>query len=110
MVPFLVPQQTTLDANGDGVATYTARVPVQINHTRVQVTPPPGQTATTRRARALVYACGWPLEGTYSGSNDQSDTRHVLLPGETLECRWTGGDPGATATLIVRGVSRSDLR
>lgn len=41
------------------------------------------------------------IEGSYTGSNDSSDTRHVLTQGEYLTCAWVGGDVGARATLRV---------
>lgn len=39
------------------------------------------------------------LEGTYTGSNDTSDTRHVFSQGESIVGVWAGGDVGALATL-----------
>jgi hypothetical protein len=44
------------------------------------------------------------LEGSYTASNDSSDTRIVLYASESLICLWTGGDPGATATYRISGV------
>jgi hypothetical protein len=44
------------------------------------------------------------LEGSYTGSNDSSDTRIVLRAGESLICVWSGGDVGAVATYSIRGV------
>jgi hypothetical protein len=48
------------------------------------------------------------LEASYSGSGDSSDTTHVLLGGEILYCVWTGGDPGALASLRVSGWQYQD--
>lgn len=41
------------------------------------------------------------LEGSYTGSNDSSDTRHLLTQGEYLTVAWTGGDVGARATARI---------
>lgn len=48
-------------------------------------------------------APGSALSGTYSGSLDSSDENQQINPGQSLYCVWTGGDPGATATLSVFG-------
>lgn len=57
--------------------------------------------------QALVYvdteAPGSLLAGTYSGSNDSSNENQLLMPGQRLLCRWTGGDSAATATLSIFG-------
>lgn len=44
------------------------------------------------------------IEGSYTGSNDSSNTRIVLHAGESLICVWSGGDVGATATYRISGV------
>lgn len=48
---------------------------------------------------------GSQISGTYSGSNDtDSDVAdNPLFPGEFYTCQWTGGDPGATATISFSG-------
>lgn len=43
------------------------------------------------------------LEGSFSGSQDASDTTHTVTPGSQLVGQWTGGDVGAVATLRVTG-------
>jgi hypothetical protein len=43
------------------------------------------------------------LEGSFSGSQDASDTQHVVLPGSQLVGQWTGGDANALATLRITG-------
>lgn len=103
-VRFQLPASTVLDADGNGTATLTARGTWDVMHTRVTVGPAPGQTRVVRQPRALLYLNGTEFEGTYAGSNSQSDTQHQMQAGESIECRWTGGDAGATATLYVRGM------
>jgi hypothetical protein len=44
------------------------------------------------------------VEGSYTGSNDSSNTRVVLHAGESLICVWAGGDAGARATYRISGV------
>lgn len=64
-------------------------------------------SSNTKEPVAKVYVNsegpGNFLAGTYTGSNDSSDENQVLMPGQHLLCRWTGGDTGATATLSVFG-------
>lgn len=38
------------------------------------------------------------IEGSYTGSNDASDTRIVAREGDQLSCVWAGGDAGARAS------------
>lgn len=105
MARHTLPTQTRLDATGAGAVTFTARHPVRIWHARVKVTPAAGAATLTKRPRAVLYLNGEEFESTYSGANDQTATSYDLDASETIECRWTGGDPGALATLILRGIS-----
>lgn len=100
-----LPQQVRLDGTGAGIATVTAREPLAVAHTRVTVAPLPGQSAPIKRPRAVVYVDGLEFEDTYSGHRDASASAYELDSGGTVECRWTGGDPGALATLIIRGTA-----
>lgn len=102
MRPYALPSQVTLDANGDGAVMFTAREDLTVTHTRVSVSPAPGAAFTVRQPRALVYVNGVEFEGTYTGGGDQSGTQYVLAATDTVECRWTGGDPGAAARLVLR--------
>jgi hypothetical protein len=44
------------------------------------------------------------IGGTYTGSNDNTDISGVTLyPGSVFTGVWSGGDPGATATLSLQG-------
>lgn len=55
---------------------------------------------TFRLYRSRVSDAGY-LEGTYTGSDDVSDTRHVFQQGESIVGVWSGGDVGAKATLSL---------
>lgn len=105
MLRHQLPAQTRLDATGAGSVTITARHPLAVFHTRVSVAPLPGQAKPVNRPSAVVYLNGLEFEDTQSGWRDQSATAYELDAGDTVECRWTGGDPGALATLIIRGSS-----
>lgn len=41
--------------------------------------------------------------GSYDGSRGQARGEQRLRASETLLARWTGGDVGATATIIIEG-------
>jgi hypothetical protein len=69
-------------------------------------------TTSTTRTTASLYL-GTPaesgfLDGTYSGNRSTSDSEHLILGGEVLTCVWTGGTPGARATLRVSGYQTED--
>lgn len=87
-----------LDAAGNGTASITMRGDVDVQHTRIVVS-----TATVQPVATLALNSK-DFEGSYSGANDQSDTRHLMLAGDVIECSWAGGDPGAIGTLFVRGI------
>lgn len=43
------------------------------------------------------------LGGTYTGDNNSTDVSVTLYTGQILTGVWTGGNPGATATLSLSG-------
>jgi len=43
------------------------------------------------------------IGGSYSGDNNSSSLALTLYPGSVLTGVWTGGNPGATATLTLTG-------
>jgi hypothetical protein len=92
-----------LDASGNGTVTL---VPNRletwfVTSTAVRV------TSNTKEPTATTYvgavADGNTLSSTFSGSRDSSPEQQTLQPGQPLLCQWSGGDPGATATLTVLG-------
>ena len=48
-------------------------------------------------------APGASLGGTYDGNRDSTDVQVTLYSGQLLAVVWTGGDPGASATVSVLG-------
>lgn len=101
---FTLPGQIVLDASGGGEVTITARGDLRVQHTRVTVGPAPGNETTVKQPDAIVYVDGKEFESTHSGARDQSDTEYELAAGEPVRCVWINGDPGATATIYLRGV------
>lgn len=97
-----LPASVVLDAAGNGTVSVTARHPMTVYHTRLSVRPVPPAAKVVKRPAAVVWVDGYELEDTGSGHKDASDTRYDLDPGDTVECRWTGGDPGAVAQMILR--------
>lgn len=94
---------TTLSAAGAGTV---ALVPSRLETwqvTRIAVS----STSSASEPEADVYVGTMSpanfLGGTYSGSKDQSDEDVTIPPGTPLICVWTGGDPGAEATLSIFG-------
>jgi hypothetical protein len=97
-------QSVVLDANGFGSVSITARGDFLLLQTRWSVpSPTPAAAATDAQSTATNSLNGDDFEGTYSGNNDSSNTAHLMLAGDVLTCEWTGGQPGRTATLTIRG-------
>jgi hypothetical protein len=96
-------QSVRLDASGAGTVTFTANGDVLIQISRVIVVGP-GGAANVLQTTANIDVNGDAIDGSQAGNNDTSDTQHLMLAGDILTCRWTGGDVGATATLTLRGI------
>lgn len=69
------------------------------------------QVVTTGTCQAVIYAGAGPSQGTFvdgTFSGDTGDTSdaiggRVVHPGESVFAVWSGGVPGATATLVISG-------
>jgi hypothetical protein len=97
---FTVNKSVILDAAGGGqVDIYPSGGDWVVVHQSLQV------STNVKEPTAKVYKGGVSpagfVEGSYSGSNDASDTRVVLQSSNSLSCVWTGGDAGARATYYV---------
>jgi hypothetical protein len=89
---------TPIDAAGSGSAVFTAPAgTLHVEHVRLTV------SSSTAQPTATLYLNGADFEGSYSGANDQSDSAYDLQAQETLTCAWANADPGARATMTVRG-------
>lgn len=55
---------------------------------------------------------GTLMDATYTGSQDSTDRVSAVpvYPGATVWAVWTGGDPGATATLTLYGTYENGYR
>ena len=97
----------TLDGTGSGFIalgpSYTAQTwkPLQLN---VLITPQPTNEPVFKYYRGTAGPTSF-LGGTYTGSNDSTDVRGVVLnPGEKIYGVWTGqGTPGGVASMTIQG-------
>lgn len=98
--------QIVLDASGNGAVTIGPSYSYQIwKPTQINVL-----VSSNQKEPVFKYYRGSSigltnyLGGTYTGSNDQSDiSGQILQPGEVFLCVWTGGDPGALASVGLNG-------
>jgi hypothetical protein len=91
---------TTLDGDGNGQVTFSPRTSRQVwNVTNVAV----AGSSVTSVPIAVVYLGSTNLGGTYSGTNDSDNVTAMVWPGQQLSVKWTGGDPGASASAYVYG-------
>lgn len=95
-----------LDGSGNGAVTigpaysYQVWTPTQINVQVSSNTSEPVFKYYRGRSIGLTNFLG----GTYTGSNDQSDiSGQILQAGDVFLCVWTGGDPGAFASVSLNG-------
>ena len=95
-------QAVILDASGGGRVSFVMRGNFTLEHMRVVVTGP-GGAATVRVPTAMVTVNGDDFEGSQTGNNDQSTVSLPLVAQDEIVCTWTGGDPGATAVMTLRG-------
>lgn len=93
----------TLDGAGNGTASTGPQVPGES-------WPPPytisvKASSNTAEAQASVSVAGQFLATTTWGSSgdSNSDGALTLYPGTEISATWTGGVPGAVATLTVTG-------
>jgi hypothetical protein len=96
-----------LDANGNGTVTIGPTIPGtawQVSGVGVLVNGGVAVNVPTFTLYNGGPAPGNFLGGSYTGSND-SDTglAITLTPGQILTGVWSGGDPGASATMSVNG-------
>lgn len=94
--------QTKLDSTGAGQVTLSPPG-IEWNVTLTSVT----VSSHVKEPTFRLYIDGVAdlnfLEGSHAGSQDSSDTHHVVRAGQSLIGVWSGGDVGATATLRVSG-------
>lgn len=96
-------KSVTLDASGNGTVKVGPTNSGQLWHiTRASVQ----VSSNTKEPTANLWLGNKAkfISGTYTGSNDTDDALNEYLGGTGyIMCIWTGGDPGATATLTIAG-------
>ncbi|MFC9596256.1 hypothetical protein ACFTUC_41490 [Streptomyces sp. NPDC056944] len=104
--PLNIGTTTVLDASGNGRAALGPTFGPAVWHVRsVAVrTSQPGAGKIPQCAiyRATEDANGY-VDTTYDGSADATDVMFDLVQGTQIIARWTGGNPGDTATLSIYG-------
>lgn len=97
----------TLDASGSGLVDIQVPTLQTWSVSRLGVLTSSNVSEPTAKVYVDSEGPGNFLSGTYTGSNDSSDEVQTLMPGQRILCRWTGGDPGAQATLSIFGMVTS---
>lgn len=99
-----------LDESASGVFNSSGVATVQIGPVRRQTWRPENigvTTTSTTATEARVYqgsASGTFYAGTYSGNRDNAPASGLRLsPGQVLTVVWSGGTPGARATVTLAG-------
>jgi len=95
-----------LDGNGDGAVGIGPALPgVSWQPSSIAVS----VSTNTNEAQANIYlgiapGAGDLLAATSTGSTgDSTDCNETVWPGQQVIAQWTGGDPGAVATMSVFG-------
>lgn len=96
-----VAQSVVLNASGNGsvkLGPTSTRAVWHVTNAAVTV------SSNTLEPQAILYqnTKASKLAGTNTGSNDSTNLDVWVRNGFIL-CEWTGGDPGATATLFLYG-------
>lgn len=106
-VPLTASASVTLSGSGNGTVTLGPSLPgVSWNPSTVAVLVQPASTTVV--SQFLLY--NGPAQpsnfagGTYTGDNNSTDLAvPPMFAGAVLTGVWTGGNPGATATMTVTG-------
>ena len=105
--PFSRTATVTLDGSGDGTASVGPTITSEVWAVGVS-----SVSASTNVSEAVcrTYAGGGVSPGTFvdgttwgSTGDSTSNFGGPLYPGQQVYAVWTGGDAGATATLVVTG-------
>lgn len=106
-VPLSVSASVTLDGSGNGTVQLGPSIPgVSWTPATVAITVNP-VSATVVSQFGLYNGNLQPgnfIGGTYTGDSNSTDVSAVTLhPGNVLTGVWSGGNPGATATMTITG-------
>ena len=99
--PLDVSLSVRLNASGNGTVKLG---PTSANQTWNVTNAAVSVSTNTLEPTAVLYlnSKASKLAGTYTGSNDSTGLDETLRNGFII-CEWTGGDPGAIATLSLQG-------
>lgn len=103
-LPLAKTAQVTLNSLGTGTVTLSpGRYGVTWHLTQASVRTI--QSVITKEAKAQLESFPYSLPGTATGSTgDTTGLDLDLSASQQITCTWSGGDPGAIATLTVTGV------
>lgn len=104
-LPLLESAQVTLDGSGNGAIIIGPQyamqkwIPTGVScQTTTNVSEPVFKVYHGKSSGAQL------LDGTYTGSNDSTTMGNIFIyHGDALYCAWTGGDPGAIASVTISG-------
>jgi len=100
----------TLNGSGAGTVQAGPATPGEI-WSPTQVSVSCSATVTTGTCQCSIYAGAGPSQGTFvdgTFSGDTGDTTDAIggrqvNPGQSVFAVWSGGVPGATATMVLAG-------
>jgi hypothetical protein len=106
-VTLRVKASTTLDGSGNGTAEAGPAVPGEIWYPSAVAVK---CSSNTNEAIAKTYVGNQVSDATFadgttwgSTGDSTSNVTGPLYPGQQVFAVWTGGDPGATATVTITG-------
>jgi hypothetical protein len=106
-VPLNLEATATLDGSGNGTAQIGPRIGQRWNVTNAAVFIP----NAVKVPQASWYVGGAPIapnfvDGTFTGNLDATGriANFTVTSGDYVFAVWTGGDPGAVATLSLLGI------
>lgn len=103
-VPLFESSTGVADANGRAVArVQPLRAFEQWDIRRYAVSSTSSVLVPTARLYRGSETPSMLVDGTYTGTLDQSDTQLTLANGEALICVWEGADVGAQCVFTVQG-------
>ena len=105
-IPLNVSAQVTLNGSGNGTVSLGPSLPGvnwQPSLVSVSVSPTSGTTVSQFRLYLGLPVQQNLIGGTYTGDINSSGLSVTLWPGMILTGVWSGGNPGATAAMVLTG-------
>jgi hypothetical protein len=96
--------QTVLDGSGNGIVLFGPSLyGEEWTVTRTGVLTSSAAITTAAIPQVQLYVASRFIDGTYTGSNNTSDTTYQVHSGQQIQVTFLGGQPGDTATVSVSG-------